>query len=98
MLPPEFLNPILIILKGLVDNYSISVLLSTATQPALTGKIGGSGQFAFEGIADHSVRELVHDVDELAIDLKRVEIQPVSYTHLDVYKRQLYRWSPCWLA
>lgn len=89
MLPPEFLNPILIILKGLVDNYSISVLLSTATQPALTGKIGGSGQFAFEGIADHSVRELVHDVDELAIDLKRVEIQlpeninePIDWTSI----------------
>lgn len=75
MLPPEFLNPILTTLKGLVDNYSISVLFSTATQPALTGKIGGKGQFAFEGTAANSVRELVHDVDELAVNLKRVEIQ-----------------------
>lgn len=75
MLPPEFLNPILFTLKGLVDNYSISVLFSTATQPALTGKIGGKGQFAFEGIAANSVRELVHNVDELAFALKRVEIQ-----------------------
>lgn len=75
MLPPEFLNPILTTLKGLVDNYSISVLFSTATQPALTGKIGGKGQFAFEGIADNSVREVVQNVNELAYDLKRVEIQ-----------------------
>ena len=75
MLPPEFLNPILTTIKGLVDNYSISVLFSTATQPVLTGKIGGKGQFAFEGIATNSVRELVQDVDKLASDLKRVEIQ-----------------------
>ncbi len=75
MLPPEFLNPILTTIKGLVDNYSISVLFSTATQPALTGKIGGKGQFAFEGIAANAVRELVHDVDELVANLKRVEIQ-----------------------
>lgn len=75
MLPPEFLNPILTTLKGLVDNYSISILFSTATQPALTGRIGGKGQFAFEGIAANSVRELVQDVDKLAFDLKRVEIR-----------------------
>ncbi len=75
MLPPEFLNPILTTLKGLVDNYSISILFSTATQPALTGRIGGKGQFAFEGISANSVRELVQDIDKLAFDLKRVEIQ-----------------------
>ena len=75
MLPPEFLNPILSVLKGLVDNYDVSVMLSTATQPALTGKIGGKGQFAFEGIDPNSVREVVQNVDELALDLKRVEIE-----------------------
>lgn len=75
MLPPEFLNPILATLKGLVDNYSVSVLFSTATQPALTGKIGGKGQFAFEGIGADSVREVVQNVDELALNLKRVAIQ-----------------------
>ncbi|MBW6490902.1 MAG: CRISPR-associated helicase Cas3' [Lentimicrobium sp.] len=75
MLPPEFLNPILTILKGLVDNYDVSVLFSTATQPALTGKIGGKGQFAFEGIGSDSVREVIQNVDELAFNLKRVAIQ-----------------------
>ncbi len=75
MLPPEFLNPILTALKGLVDNYSISVLFSTATQPALTGKIGGKGQFAFDGIGANSVREVVQNIDELAFNLKRVAIQ-----------------------
>ncbi|MCK9482394.1 MAG: CRISPR-associated helicase Cas3' [Bacteroidia bacterium] len=74
MLPPEFLNPILTILKGLVDDYSVSILFSTATQPALTGRIGGNGQFAFEGIAKTSVREIVNDIDKLALNLKRVKV------------------------
>jgi len=75
MLPPEFLQPILTTLKGLVDDYGVSVLFSTATQPALTGRIGGKGRFSFEGIAANSVRELVQDVDKLTFDLERVEIQ-----------------------
>lgn len=75
MLPPEFLSPILTSLKGLVNDYGVSVLFSTATQPVLTGRIGGKGQFAFEGIAANSVREIVQDVDELAFELKRVELQ-----------------------
>lgn len=81
MLPPEFLNPILTTLEGLVDNYSVSVLFSTATQPALTGRIGGKGQFAFEGIAANSVRELVQDVDKLTSDLRRVEVQVPENTN-----------------
>jgi CRISPR-associated endonuclease/helicase Cas3 len=75
MLPPEFLNPILTTLKGLVANYSASVLFSTATQPAFAGKIGGKGQFAFEGVSSDSVRELVQDIDDLALSLKRVELK-----------------------
>ncbi len=75
MLPPEFLNPILTILKGLVENYDVSVMFSTATQPALTGRIGGKGKYAFEGIGVDSVREVVQNVDELALNLKRVAIQ-----------------------
>ena len=75
MLPPEFLNPILTILKGLVENYDVSVMFSTATQPALIGKIGGKGQYAFEGIVPDSVREVVQNVDELAVNLKRVAIE-----------------------
>lgn len=75
MLPPEFLKPILSALKGLVENFGVSVLFSTATQPALSGKIGGSGQFAFKGIEPDSVREIVSDYIQLANDLKRVEVQ-----------------------
>jgi CRISPR-associated endonuclease/helicase Cas3 len=75
MLPPEFLSPILTSLKGLVNDYGVSVLFSTATQPALTGRIGGKGQFSFESITANSVREIVQDVEKLAFELKRVELQ-----------------------
>ena len=75
MLPPEFLHPILTTLKGLVDDYGVSVLFSTATQPALTGRIGGKGQYSFDGIPSESVREIVPNMDGLALDLKRVAIQ-----------------------
>ncbi len=87
MLPPEFLNPILTILKGLVENYDVSVMFSTATQPALTGKIGGKGQFAFEGIGSDSVREVVQNVDELAFNLKRVAL------HLPLNTNDTVDWS-----
>lgn len=75
MLPPEFLQPILSALKGLVYDYGVSVLFSTATQPALTGRIGGNGQYAFEGIPSESVREIVQRVDSLTVDLQRVTIE-----------------------
>ena len=75
MLPPEFLQPILTTLKNLVDDYGVSVMFSTATQPALTGRIGGKGQYAFDGIPSESVREIVQNIDSLATDLRRVAIQ-----------------------
>jgi CRISPR-associated endonuclease/helicase Cas3 len=75
MLPPEFLRPILCMLKGLVENFNVSLLFSTATQPALTGRIGGKGQYAFEGIVSDSVREIVSDTQKLTEDLRRVKIK-----------------------
>jgi CRISPR-associated endonuclease/helicase Cas3 len=75
MLPPEFLKPILSVLKGLVENFGVSVLFSTATQPTLTGKIGGFGQNAFKGIDSEIVREIIPDYMELVDDLKRVNLQ-----------------------
>jgi CRISPR-associated endonuclease/helicase Cas3 len=82
MLPPEFLKPILSVLKGLVENFSVSVLFSTATQPALTGTIGGTGQYAFKIIEPDSVCEIVSNYRQLAKDLKRVEIQMPEDTNL----------------
>lgn len=75
MLPPEFLRPILSVLNGLVSNFGVSIMFSTATQPALTGKIGGKGQNAFEGIPGDVVREVIKEVETLSEDLKRVQIK-----------------------
>jgi CRISPR-associated endonuclease/helicase Cas3 len=84
MLPPEFLKPILTALKNLVGDYNVSVLLSTATQPALTGKIGGNGQHAFMGIEQNTVWELISDTSKLTEDLKRVELQMPDSTNQPV--------------
>lgn len=88
MLPPEFLKPILSLLKSLTQNYGVSVLLSTATQPALEGVIG-VGANAFRGIEAESVREIAGDVALWGEELKRVELElpvdintPTPYTHI----------------
>lgn len=56
MPPPEYLEPILSVLKGLVENFGVTILFCTATQPALGGDIG-SGLSKFKGLGD--VREII---------------------------------------
>ncbi|MFA5878936.1 MAG: CRISPR-associated helicase Cas3' [Candidatus Margulisiibacteriota bacterium] len=74
MLPPEFLKPIISTLKGLVENFGVSVLFSTATQPALTGAIG-SGKAEFKGINPSNIKEIVPNYQQLSNALKRVQLQ-----------------------
>ncbi len=71
MLPPAYLKPILSVLKGLVEHYGVTVLLCTATQPSLTGKIG-TGKTTMEGLPDCT--EIVDDPVSLSRKLDRVEI------------------------
>lgn len=68
LLPPEFLNPILHVLRDLQKNYGVTLLLSTATQPALGPQPG----FNFVGLPD--AVEIMDDPLELHQQLKRVEI------------------------
>ena len=72
MLPPEYLNPILSALKALVEDYGVTVLFCTATQPAFSGTIGSS-QTKFEGIS--GCIEIIDDPASLYTDLRRVEIK-----------------------
>ena len=41
------------------------------------------------------IQELMTTVREEEINLRKTELKAVSYTHLDVYKRQM-RCSSCW--
>lgn len=73
LLPPEFLTPILGVIRELSRHYGVSFVLCTATQPALASR--RSFDFAFDGLDD--VREIVGDataVQELHARLRRVEV------------------------
>jgi CRISPR-associated endonuclease/helicase Cas3 len=71
MLPPEFLQPILSTLKGLVEHFGVTVVLCTATQPALLGKIGVP-PLDFNGI--ENCIEIIEDAGKLSKELERVTI------------------------
>jgi CRISPR-associated endonuclease/helicase Cas3 len=66
-LPPELLTPILDVLQDLVDHYHVSVLLCTATQPALQ-----DGPY-LRGLRD--VREIIADPAQYFASLKRVHYE-----------------------
>jgi CRISPR-associated endonuclease/helicase Cas3 len=91
LLPPEFLNPILCALKELVARYGVTLLLSTATQPALGERRTPS--FHFDGLPN--AREIVEDPMKLHEELKRVDVvvpssltEPLSWEDLAGELRQ----------
>ncbi len=74
MLPTEYLQPIVSVIKVLADYFKTSVVLCTATQPVLSGRIG-SGQNVLKGFSEGSVRELMTDPENLFRVFQRVDIQ-----------------------
>lgn len=84
LLPPDFLNPILEALRELQQNYGVTVVFCTATQPAL-GPHKSPG-FDFKGIA--GITEIMDDPAQLHASLKRTIIRrlrdlvPVSWEEL----------------
>jgi CRISPR-associated endonuclease/helicase Cas3 len=71
LLPPDFLEPILSLLRVLVAGYGVSVVLCTATQPVLASA-DRSGR-KFKGL--DGVRELVRDPGHLFTQLDRVSVE-----------------------
>jgi CRISPR-associated endonuclease/helicase Cas3 len=67
-LPPHLLDPILDVLAQLVRHYGVTVVLCTATQPALTANR------YLKGLAD--VREIVPEPEKLFHSLRRVNYEP----------------------
>ncbi len=72
MIPTDYLKPIISVLKGLVKYFGVTVLLMSATQPALKGKIG-SDTSVIDGL--ENVTEIIDDPDSLALKFKRVQIK-----------------------
>ena len=73
MFPTEYLKSILSVLQGLVKCFGVTVVLCTATQPALEGTIGSDTK-TFEGISENLITDIIDNPQELAEQLKRVEI------------------------
>lgn len=72
-LPPTFLNPILGVLKLLVTHYGVSVVLCTATQPALTQTDCFDKSRNVNAL--DKVREITDDPDHLYRQLERVRVE-----------------------
>lgn len=73
LLPPEFLQPILDVLNLLTRHYGVTVLLSTATQPALASREYFDARQNLRGLGN--VREIIDDPDALYAALDRVVVR-----------------------
>lgn len=71
MLPPEYLSPVVECLRLLVEQYGCTVVLCTATQPALGSRRDAHGRITFNGL---DAREIVADPQRLEHELNRVRI------------------------
>jgi CRISPR-associated endonuclease/helicase Cas3 len=71
LFPPELLRPILKTLDELRKNYGVTILICTATQPALGPHKTAS--FSFEGL--EGIREIIENPSRLFDSLKRVEVK-----------------------
>jgi len=87
LLPPEFLQPILDVLNLLTRHYGVTVVLSTATQPALSTRSYFDARQNLRGL--DNVREIIRDPDALYAELERVTVrlpadwrQPVDWPTL----------------
>ncbi|MGE4331265.1 CRISPR-associated endonuclease Cas3'' [Diaphorobacter sp.] len=78
-LPPDFLQPILDVLRLLVAHYGVTVVLCTATQPALASTTYFDAHKNLRGL--ENVREIIDHPDALFDALQRVQVElPADWT------------------
>ncbi|RMH61941.1 MAG: CRISPR-associated helicase Cas3' [Calditrichaeota bacterium] len=90
MFPPEYLKPVLRVLNELNKNYGCSIVLCTATQPALN-----KSKILADGL--DNVKEIIEKPEELYKQLKRVHIKILPGTtsddqlirHMEAYEQAL---------
>ncbi len=74
-LPPEFLQPILDVLRLLIAHYGVTVVFCTATQPVLSSRTLFDSSRNLRGFGAGEVREIVNNPDELFETLRRVRVR-----------------------
>jgi CRISPR-associated endonuclease/helicase Cas3 len=74
LLPVDYLQPVVDVLRLLVKDYGVTLVLCTATQPALETRSSFDLARGLRGFAPGEVREIVDDVQGLYADLERVRI------------------------
>jgi CRISPR-associated endonuclease/helicase Cas3 len=79
MLPTDFLQPIVSVIKSLTKHFRTSVLLCTATQPVLSGKVG-TGRDILKGFEEGCVRELMPEPEKLFGVFQRVRVRMLGQT------------------
>ncbi len=81
MLPTDYLKPILHCINGLTNCFGVTMVLCTATQPAITGKIFQKGNGDYEAILkEEKCHELMvsPSPEELTASLQRVEVEQLG--------------------
>jgi CRISPR-associated endonuclease/helicase Cas3 len=74
LLPVDYLQPVVDVLRLLVKDYGVTLVLCTATQPTLETRTGFDQAKALRGFKAGEVREIVDDVPGLYTDLERVRV------------------------
>jgi CRISPR-associated endonuclease/helicase Cas3 len=72
LLPPEFLQPILDVMRLLTAHYGVTFVLCTATQPALGTRTDSCGKTWLRGFDDAT--EIVSGTEQLYEQLERVKV------------------------
>lgn len=73
LLPPQFLQPILDVMRLLVEHYGVTFVLSTATQPVLASRQAFDPRRNVRGL--DNVREIISNPDDLYERLDRVLVR-----------------------